>query len=179
MRLTLVRHCEVDERYLGCYNGHIDIGLSKKGYDQAFELARKLKDENYDAIFCSDLVRAKETLKHFKNIDNVIYSDQLREKSWGEDEGKTYDDICRLKNITYKSFDQWIDALGGEDVEDFINRVKEFFFTYLPNKNYENVLIITHSGVIKTFFSLHNNSTLEEAFCQKVDYGSKQVHFLS
>lgn len=97
MKITLVRHCEVDEKYLGCYNGHIDISLSDKGYIQAKDLAQKLKDENFDAVYCSDLLRAKESLKYFKNLNNAVYTDQLREKSWGEDEGKTYDQICKEK----------------------------------------------------------------------------------
>ena len=170
MRLTLVRHCEVDERYLGCYNGHIDIGLSKNGYTQAKDLAKKLQNEKYDAIYCSDLVRAKESIKYFKNLKNIVYTDRLREKFWGEDEGKTYDQICKDKNITYESFDQWIDALGGEDVKDFTNRIMEFFFTYLPSTGHENILIITHSGVIKTFFSLYEKTTLQKAFCKNVNY---------
>ncbi|WP_373071737.1 histidine phosphatase family protein [Sulfurimonas sp.] len=170
MRVTLLRHCEVDEKYLGCYNGHIDIGLSKKGYEQAEVLAKKLKNENYDGVFCSDLLRAKESIKYFQNLENIFYTDKLREKSWGVDEGKKYDQICQEKNITYESFEQWIDALGGESVEEFSARVKNFFFDYLSSSNYENVLVITHSGVIKTFFSLLNKTSLEKAFSQKVEY---------
>lgn len=170
MKLTLIRHCEVEEKYLGCYNGHIDIGLSQKGYKQAKELAEKLNNENYDAIFCSDLLRAKESIKYFQNLENIFYTDKLREKSWGEDEGKTYHQICEAKNITYENFDQWIGALGGESVEEFTTRVKNFFFDYLSSSNCKNVLVITHSGVIKTFFSLHNKTSLEKEFSQKVKY---------
>ena len=175
MRLTLVRHCEVEEKYLGRYNGHIDIGLSKNGYIQAKKLSYELKNENYDAVFCSDLIRAKESLKYFSNLENIIYTDRLREKSWGEDEGKTYDEICDSKNITYESFEQWISALGGESIEDFTKRIDEFFFEFLPNLKYENILIVTHSGVIKTFLSLYDNITLENAFCEKINYGDKKT----
>ena len=170
MKLTLIRHCEVEEKYLGCYNGHIDISLSDKGYIQAKELAEKLKDENYDAVYCSDLLRAKESLKYFKNLNNTVYTDQLREKSWGDDEGKTYDQICKEKSITYESFEQLVNELGGESTKDFTSRVDQFFFKYLKNQRYKNVAIMTHSGVIKTFYSLYNCTSLEEAFSQKVDY---------
>lgn len=175
MRVTLVRHCEVDKKYLGRYNGHIDIGLSQNGYEQAKELASKLKDESYDAIFCSDLKRAKESLKYFTNLHNVTYTDRLREKSWGEDEGKSYDEICQNKNINYESFKKWVDALGGESIGEFKNRVNEFFFEQLANSGTKNVLVLTHSGVIKTFFSIYENIGLEKAFCKKIDYSSTYI----
>lgn len=170
MKLTLVRHCEVQEEYLGCYNGHIDISLSKNGYTQAKELSEKLKDEKYDAVFCSDLLRAKETLKYFTDLENIFYTDKLREKYWGVDEGKTYEQICQEKNITYENFEQWISALGGENIEDFLERVRTFFFEYLQSLDYQNILIITHSGVIKTFFALHEKKSLEEAFSKTINY---------
>jgi len=170
MRVTLVRHCEVEEDYLGCYNGHNDIGLSQKGYAQAKELAEKLKNETYDAVFCSDLKRAKESLKYFTNLQNIVFTDKLREKSWGEDEGKTYDEICKEKNIEYENFEQWIAALGGESVSEFTKRMNEFFFQHLPNIGTKNVLVVTHSGVIKTLFSIYEGIGLEEAFSRKIDY---------
>ena len=39
MKITLVRHGDVDENYHRCYNGHIDIGLSKQGEQEAMALA--------------------------------------------------------------------------------------------------------------------------------------------
>ncbi len=175
MRITLVRHCEVQEDYIGCYNGHIDIDLSQNGYKQAKILADNLKDEDYDAVFCSDLKRAKESLKYFTNLKNITYTNKLREKSWGEDEGKSYDEICKDKNINYENFEQWIDALGGESKEDFTARVESFFFRYLPESNKKNILVLTHSGVIKTFFSLYENISLEEAFSKKIDYSYTSI----
>jgi len=170
MNLTLIRHCEVQEAYHGCYNGHIDIGLSKKGYEQAKHLAKTLHNEHFDAVFCSDLLRAKESIKYFKNLDNVIYTDKLREKSWGEDEGKTYDEICHNKNISYENFEQWIDALDGESIESVQERVSSFFFDFLKKQPYNNVLVVTHSGIIKTFYSTYEKIPLKDAFSKKVDY---------
>ena len=52
MKITLVRHAEVLESHQGKYNGHIDISLSENGRLQAIELAHKLKDEDFDSIYC-------------------------------------------------------------------------------------------------------------------------------
>jgi len=80
MKITLVRHGEVEEKYIGCYNGHIDIGLSAKGYEDAKKLNEYFNENDFDAIFCSNLIRTKETLKQFIKSDNVIYTKELHSK---------------------------------------------------------------------------------------------------
>jgi broad specificity phosphatase PhoE len=172
MKVTLVRHAEVEEPYIGCYNGHIDIGLSKKGYEDAKKLNKHFKESDFDAIFCSDLKRTKETLKQFIKSDKVIYTKKIREKSWGAYEGMSFDEITSTTNLNYVNFTQWTKALGGEEIEEFISRVKKFFFEYLPTIKKENILVVTHSGVIKTYLHLIKGISLEEAFSVSVPYSS-------
>lgn len=172
MKLTLVRHCEVDERYKNCYNGHNDIGLSENGEVQAKELCEELDALEFDAVFCSDLKRTKESLKHSLHVKSAIYTDKLREKSWGEHEGMSYDEIALREKTEYINFLQWIDVLGGEPYEDYIKRVKEFFLYYLPSLKKENILVITHAGVIRVLLSIIYDISLEEAFSVKVAYNS-------
>jgi broad specificity phosphatase PhoE len=176
LKITLVRHGEVEEKYLGCYNGHIDIGLSLKGYADAKELKKHFKASEFESIFCSDLRRAKETLKQFIKSEDVIYTKELREKSWGEHEGMSFNEITSTTNLRYINFEQWTDALGGEHPKEFTARVEKFFFEYLPTLKKNNVLVVTHSGVIKTFMHLLKGISLEEAFCLSVPYTSFVVY---
>jgi len=171
MKITLVRHCEVQEKYISCYNGHNNIGLSKNGDVQAKELTKKLSHLNFDTIFCSDLYRAKESVKYLKNSKNIIYTNKLREKSWGKHEGLSFDEIITQGELKYINFLQWIDALDGESYQVYIKRVKEFFFEYLISLQKNNILIVTHAGVIRTFLSINRDITLEEAFKIKINYG--------
>lgn len=172
MKLTLVRHCEVDERYKNRYNGHNDIGLSKSGELQAKELCKELDVLEFDAIFCSDLRRTKESFKHSLHEKKTIYTEKLREKSWGAHEGMSYDEIALREKVEYKDFLQWIEVLDGEPYEEYINRVKEFFLDYLPSLKAENILVITHAGVIRVLLSIINDISLEKAFSVKVEYNS-------
>jgi len=172
LKITLVRHGEVDEAYHGRYNGHIDIELSPKGESQAKKLAHSFKDAEFDGVFCSDLIRAKETLKPFKQHPFAIYTEKLREKSWGRHEGKSFDEIVHEGEIEYIDFLQWIEALDGEPYELYVKRVREFFFEFIPSQNIENILIITHAGVIRVLMSIVQNLTLEEAFSIKFEYSS-------
>jgi len=176
MKITLVRHGEVEEKYIGCYNGHIDIGLSPKGYSDAKELANHFNASDFDAIFCSNLIRTKETIKQFIEIDKVIYTKELREKSWGEHEGMGFEEIISQTKLNYLGFEQWINALGGERPQEFISRVEKFFFDFLPQIEKENILIVTHGGVIKTFMHLIQGISLEEAFSTRLPYASYVVY---
>ena len=171
MKITLVRHSEVIKAYQGKYNGHIDIPLSLKGKNDAKELAKKLKDIEFDRVYCSDLLRAKETLDELGLDLEPIYTDRLREKSWGEHEGKSFEEI-EIDGIKYKNFEQWISALDGENMQEYIDRVREYFYETIFKQDAQNILIITHSGLIKTLLSITKNISLEEAFAINLPYSS-------
>ncbi len=171
MRVTLVRHAEVIEEYIGRYNGHLDIPLSTDGKSQAKELALKLKSRKFDKIYCSDLIRAKETLAQFEYRVEPIFSDKLREKSWGEHEGKSFEEI-ESEGVLYENFEQWIEALDGEDVENYIARVKKYFYETIFKDSEREILVVTHSGVIKTLISIVDNISLEKAFCTTLPYSA-------
>ncbi len=171
MKLTLVRHAEVEKKYLNKYNGHNDISLSQDGEKQAKELCQKLNKLEFDAVYCSDLRRTRETIKYYKNKNKIIYTDKLREKSWGKHEGLSFEEIINQKEIKYKDFLQWIEALDGEDYTLYIQRIERFFLEYLPSLNKENILIITHAGVIRVLQSILHQKTLSEVFSKKMNYG--------
>jgi broad specificity phosphatase PhoE len=176
MSIYLLRHAEVAHEYLGRYNGHIDIPLSENGIQQTRELAKQLSGIKFDKIYCSDLKRAKDTLKEL-NIDaTTIYSDQLREKSWGKHEGMSFDEIQK-SGIEYKNFKQWISSLDGEDVELYIQKIKHYFYNTIFEDKSQNILVVTHSGVIKTIHSILNNIELEDAFNIKIEYS--QIYSLN
>ena len=172
MKITLVRHCEVDERYKNCYNGHNNIGLSKNGELKAKEVAKRLDALEFDAVFCSDLRRAKESLKESLHVKSAIFTDKLREKSWGRHEGMSFDDIIAKEDIEYIDFLQWIKALDGEPYKDYARRIEEFFLEFLPSLKKENILVVTHAGVIRVLVSIVKNTPLEDSFCIEVPNGS-------
>ena len=171
MKITLVRHSEVIKEYQGKYNGHIDISLSLKGINDAKELAKKLQNIEFDKIYCSDLVRARETLAAFDYSLTPTYTKELREKSWGKHEGKSFKEI-QAEGIEYINFEQWISALDGEDFSLYKQRVQKYFYETIFKEDAKNILIVTHSGVIKTLLSIAKYISLEEAFSTNLPYSS-------
>jgi alpha-ribazole phosphatase len=170
VRLYLLRHASVDERYAGRYNGHIDISLSDTGRKEAAQAVAKLQGVEFDAVYCSDLVRCRQTLEPF-GLRDAVFDERLREKSWGRAEGMKYDEICERFGVAYESFEQFIDAVGGENLGEFDARVSKFFDELIAKKH-TNALIITHGGVIKTLLAKHRNLSLEEAFALDIHYAS-------
>ncbi len=175
MKITLIRHGEVEEAYIGKYNGHNDIGLSANGKKAAKELAERLKCKEFDLVYCSDLKRAKETLQPFVELKNAIFTSKLREKSWGKHEGMSFEEIT-AHGIMYKNFSQWIESLDGENYKEYTYRVNKFFFEELVVKDAQNVLVITHAGVIRVLMAIVQNLSLEEAFSIALPYTSYTIY---
>lgn len=169
MQIYFVRHSEVIEEYQGCYNGHIDIPLSKKGRNDAKRLAQELSHITFDKAFCSDLLRARETLEAFELECEIVYTDRLREKSWGRHEGKSFEEITK-EGLKYRNFTQWITNLDGESLESYAKRVWEYFHEILLQQEGENILVVTHAGVIKMLISLVENLSLDETFSISLPY---------
>ena len=175
MRLYFVRHSEVIEEYQGRYNGHIDIPLSQKGKEDAKKLAKKLSHIKFDGAFCSDLLRARETIEPFELECEVIYTDRLREKSWGRHEGMSFEEIVS-EGLEYKTFEQWIADLDGERLESYAARLSEYFNEVLLKQNADNILIVTHAGVIKMLVSLSEGLSLDETFSISLPYSGYIVY---
>jgi len=172
MKITLIRHAEVEEAYHQRYNGHIDIGLSPVGIAQAQKLSRYFRTKEYDAVLCSDLKRCRQTLEAFILNVKPVYTSMLREKSWGRHEGKSFDEIIKSEDFEYKDFEQWINALDGEEYNEYIQRIKGFFTGFLTANPYDDVLVMTHAGVIRVLMHILLDISLEEAFSQSFGYAN-------
>jgi len=175
VKITLIRHGEVEKAYIGKYNGHNDIGLSQKGHQDAKKLAKTFTCKAFDLVYCSDLRRAKETLKPFTQEKNALYTAKLREKSWGKHEGLSFEEIS-AQGMVYENFTQWIEALDGEPCKKYVQRVEQFFFEELITQKAENVLVVTHAGVIRTLMAIAQNISLEKAFAISLPYASYTVY---
>ena len=87
--LLLVRHGETDWNADGRLQGHTDRPLSEFGRLQAQRLAEELEGEQLEAIYSSDLARARETAEIVSERLGlpVELNPDLREKDWGNWEG--------------------------------------------------------------------------------------------
>jgi broad specificity phosphatase PhoE len=115
--LILVRHGETDWNAAGRLQGHTDRPLSDYGRRQAQQLAAELEGERFDAIYASDLARARETAEIVAErlALPVALDPDLREKDWGNWEGLTSTERFGIELVgesTAQHHERMLAALG-------------------------------------------------------------------
>jgi broad specificity phosphatase PhoE len=136
--LLLVRHGETDWNAVGRLQGHTDRPLSDYGRRQARQLAEELVDEELDAIYASDLARARETAEiagERLGLPVVLDAD-LREKDWGTWEGLTAVERDRVEFV-------------GESTEAHQQRMLRALRRIAERHPGGRVLVVTHGGSMR------------------------------
>jgi broad specificity phosphatase PhoE len=136
--LLLVRHGETDWNAAGRLQGHTDRPLSDFGRRQARELAAELANEPPDAIYASDLARARETaeIAGERLGLRVVLDPDLREKDWGTWEGLTPVERDRVEFV-------------GESTEAHQERILRALRRIARRHPGGRVLVVTHGGSMR------------------------------
>jgi len=166
VNIYIVRHGQTHHNAKEEYYGRLDVSLNQEGMKQMQRLAPSLKDIEFDYVYSSHTKRALESLKiSGSHLYNKVQIDQrLSEINFGDFEGKTYQEICRLFP---EHIDEWnkdwknFCPPNGESFNTFYKRVKSFLKEMLEIKT-DHIFIMTHSGVIRATYCyvLQNNPDL-------------------
>ncbi len=159
--IYLVRHGETEANVKKILQGHRDYPLTRKGEKQAHDLAKKLNHLHFDAIFASDLGRAKRTaeLITLEKKMTVQTTKLLRERSFGKDEGKPWE----RQDEALKKMVRLYDKLATEEKFKFkfrpesesdeelatrmITVLREIAVAYSG----KTVLVVSHGGIMRAF----------------------------
>jgi probable phosphoglycerate mutase len=136
--LMLIRHGETDWNADGLLQGHTDRPLSDFGRRQARQLADELEGEPFDAIYASDLARARETAEIAGERPGlpVVLDTDLREKDWGTWEGLTAVERDRVE-------------LVGESTGAHQERMLRALTRIAERHPGGRVLVVTHGGSMR------------------------------
>ncbi len=136
--LLLVRHGETDWNAEGKLQGHTDRPLNDYGRRQAQALADRLAAEQIDAVYASDLSRARETAEILgaKLGLEVVVDPDLREKNWGSWEGLTSTE--RL-HVDYE----------GETSEEHRARMLRAVERIVEDHPGGTIVVVTHGGSLR------------------------------
>lgn len=95
MQIVLVRHGATDWNLQGRCQGSTDRELSEAGVRQAEQIATLLSDESFQAVYSSDLRRARHTAELISRPHDlpVLIEERLRELDHGALEGLTFNEI--------------------------------------------------------------------------------------
>lgn len=156
----LMRHGQDDENYIG---GWSDVNLIESGRDEVYKTALWIKKNlRINRIVCSSIKRAVESAKIVSEVLGIPYMicEDFKEQNKGLLNGLDKN-IAKVKFADYVGDDVGIDTVypDGESLRDLYNRVKNNFSKFLSID--DNVLVITHRGVINMFYYILNNIPLD------------------
>ena len=171
----IIRHAPTDLNLKGILQGHVDLPLIDEGIMQAKQWITDFKEITFDAVFSSDLLRAKQTAEiiALEKQLAVKTTELLRERKFGHYEGKPY----TLFEIELKELVEKFEKLSFEEKRKhryhptmendeeitarFLTFLRETALAY-PRKT---VLIVSHAVMISSllihlgFISYEDNPT--------------------
>lgn len=160
MEIFFIRHGKTEYNEQCKVMGHIDAPLSESGQLEAEKLAEKLKNEKFDVIFCSPLLRAKQTARAVNEYQRcpIFFDKRLIERDCGKLSGITYAELDELKpNWSWVIGDNRCEQLNVETVEDMMKRVQDFANYVNEEWSDSKVLVVAHSGIASVFHALQDN----------------------
>lgn len=158
MKLTLIRHGPTEWNAARRFQGRTDVALSAHGRAAAQTIAERLREEPFDRIYSSDLVRALETARIVAQArrGEIVSDERLREFDFGRWEGLTWDEIVarypHLANVGFRAAKHYAPE-GGESFARVRERIAAFLDD-LGKQPVESVAVVTHAGPLHALFSV-------------------------
>jgi 2,3-bisphosphoglycerate-dependent phosphoglycerate mutase len=150
--ILLARHGESDWNRERRWQGHADRSLTMRGEEQARALADRLGGIGLDAVYSSDLQRARataEAVAHPRGLQ-VRVLPELREVDVGSWSGLTRDDA---RERFPADFARWLDGgpgwRDGEGYEAMSARVLGAVASIVAAYPGGRVLVVSHGGPIR------------------------------
>lgn len=158
--LYIIRHGKTDWNERHKIQGRTDIPLNDEGRAMAEEAREEYKDVNFDVVFCSPLVRAKETAEILLKGRNlpINIDDRLMEMSFGEYEGiENSFDIpdCPINVLFFHPEEYTTPVKGAESIDDLIARTGDFLREKVEPEleKGKDVLIVGHGAMNSSIVS--------------------------
>lgn len=144
MKITLIRHAETEENYLGKIQGRSNPLLNETGRRQTLSLKMKLSSSNYDYCFTSPLIRCFETaLVVIGDRTEIIRDDRLIEREMGELEGRPKEEYNAFQ---FWNYDKNRSDYGVEPIQNLFQRCQEFLNEIKEKYPDKSIMIVTHYG---------------------------------
>ena len=154
--IYFIRHGETDYNKEVRFQGHLDIPLNETGISQANEALENSKAIQFDVIYHSPLLRAKETAEIINSFHNakLISDDRLKEIFMGTLQGRKFSELSEEEQrLSFTNPEHF----GGESHDEFCARIISFY-NEISNTD-KNILIVSHGGVYRALYKHINNLT--------------------
>lgn len=121
--------------------------LTPKGVEDVKQSAEQLKNKGITKIVSSPILRCKKTAELVAgvlgiDVSSIEFDERLREISFGEWEGQSFD---KYHDLFKQQIDRFTKAApGGETSAQVKNRLGDFLYDFDSKHHEENVLLVTH-----------------------------------
>jgi 2,3-bisphosphoglycerate-dependent phosphoglycerate mutase len=157
MRILLVRHGETEENVAGIIQGHLPGRLSARGRAQVEALGRRLASERIDAVYSSDLARARETteaiLHHHPGVA-ATYTEEMRERFLGSLQGRSGSDV---------DWGTFQDLPDVESDDELLARARRVLERLQREQRAGTVLLSGHGGINTALVAAVTGRTISQA----------------
>lgn len=155
----MARHGETKGNSSERYWGQTDVELNDAGIRQAECLRDRLVSEKIDAVYASNLRRVLVTAEIITSRRQVetITCPELKEIHFGRVEGLTFSEISQHYPelaAGWAERDPELQYPDGEGLPGFDKRVNTFLDRLNRHTPEETVLIVSHSGVLRTLICM-------------------------
>lgn len=147
--IYFLRHGTVgmDGRFIGSSN----LPLTEQGIKQVKQARLVLSTTPFSRVYVSPLLRCTQSLKEVDIAAESEILNELSEINFGDWEGQDYNALLNNFPNQLESWQQQPDTFcfpGGDSIADFHHRMARLADA-LNSEDFENMLIITHGGVIR------------------------------
>ena len=154
-KIYLVRHAEAEGNLYRLAQGQFDGLVTKRGYDQIRALRRRFEGIHIDAVYSSDLFRARTTARAVSEPRQlpVILREELRELALGWWEGLTWQEIGQRDPEQLRCFHTDLSRLhveGGESGAQTRDRVMAELERIGAAHEGQTVAVFSHGAAIRT-----------------------------
>jgi|SRR5207247_3007649 len=152
IRVFVARHGETEWNREGRWQGQGGPGLNETGRIQARALAMRLSALRVDALFSSDLDRARETAQIVATATGLepAFDPGLREVDVGDWRGLTRDEVSRRDPDGYR---RWLGGAagwnGGETYDEMHARVVATVERLVAASVVGRIAVISHGGAVR------------------------------
>ncbi len=166
-KIYLVRHAEAEGNVYRIAQGHYDGLITQRGYRQIAALQKRFAHIPVDAVYSSDLFRARTTAKAIYGPKQLPLQQrrELREVDMGRWEGRTWQDLTthdpeQMYNFNW-DLSQW-QVEGGEPAAHVRDRMMAELKKIAAGNEGKTVAVVSHGAALRITLGTLQGLSLQE-----------------
>ena len=165
--IYLVRHAEAEGNLYRLVQGHFNGFITKRGYEQIRALRRRFDGVPIDAVYSSDLFRARTTARALSEPRDlpVLLREDLREVNLGWWEGLTWQTVAQQDPEQLHNFHRDLAHFAvrdGESAAAARDRILEALRQIARENEGKTVAVFSHGAVIRILIGTLRGMSLGE-----------------